>query len=192
MATNCTNCGCSKLKCGCQDKALTSAPVFPAPLPCPNPEPCSEGFNSKCVYYTGDDILCGNDIVVHQDDTVDTALNDIVDYFCANIPPAPPTPIKGVLPVNIAPTIDPTILASSIVGGTAPFTYNWSFAQNTYKGHTFNTSTALPTIKLDVTTEALRTASADALYQSLVKLEVTDADGSYGSAYYSFSTLVVP
>lgn len=178
-------------KCGCQDKALTSAPVFPAPLPCPNPEPCSEGFNSKCVYYTGDDILCGNDIVVHQDDTVDTALNDIVDYFCANIPPAPPTPIKGVLQVDIRPNVDPTIATSVVSNGTAPFTYNWSFAQNVLKGHTFATSTALSTMKFDLTTDGIRTIAGEGLYQSLVKLEVTDVDGNYGSAYYSFSTSVL-
>lgn len=188
MATNCTNCGCNKLKCGCQDQALTTPIVYPTPAPCPDPQPCSEAFDSQCVYFTKGDILCGTDIVVYQDDTVEDALIQIVDYFCDNIPPAP---IKGVLPVNIAPTMDPTILASSIVGGTAPFTYQWSFAQNTYKGHTFATSTTLSTIKLDVTTDGIRTVSSDALYQSLVKLEVTDADGSYGSAYYSFSTLVV-
>lgn len=69
-------------KCGCQDIALTTAPVFPPQPACPNPEPCSEAFDSKCVYYTDDDIMCGTDIVVHQDDTVETALNDIVSYFC--------------------------------------------------------------------------------------------------------------
>ena len=185
MATNNT---CKK--CGCEDQALTTPIVCPTPAACPDPQPCSEAFDSQCVYYTGDDIMCGNDIVVHQDDTVDTALNDIVDYFCANIPPAPPAPIKGVLPVNITPTMDPTILASNIVGGTAPFTHQWSFAQNTYKGHIFTTPTTLSTIKLDVTTDGIRTVSAEELYQSLVKLEVTDVDGNYGSAYYSFSTLV--
>jgi hypothetical protein len=77
-------------KCGCQDIALTTAPVFSPQPACPNPEPCSEAFDSKCVYYTDDDILCGTDIVVHQDDTVETALINIVDYFCNNTPV--PTP----------------------------------------------------------------------------------------------------
>ena len=77
-------------KCGCEDQALTTPIVYPTPAPCPKPEPCSEAFDSKCVYYTDDDILCGTDIVVHQDDTIETALNDIVDYFCNNTPV--PTP----------------------------------------------------------------------------------------------------
>ena len=82
MATNCTNCGCSKLKCGCQDQALTTPIVYPTPAPCPTPEPCSEAFDSQCVYFTKGDILCGTDIVVYQDDTVEDALIQIVDYFC--------------------------------------------------------------------------------------------------------------
>jgi hypothetical protein len=183
MATNNT---CQK--CGCEDQALTTPIVCPTPAPCPTPEPCSEAFDSQCVYYTGDDIMCGDDIVVYQDDTIETALNEIVDYFCASIPP---TPIKGVLPVHIIPNPDPTLLTSTVSNGTAPFTYNWSFAQNVLRGHTFATSTALSTMKFDLTTDGIRTIAGEALFQSLVKLEVTDVDGNYGSAYYSFSTSVL-
>ena len=183
MATNNT---CQK--CGCEDQALTTPIVCPTPVGCLTPEPCSKAFDSQCVYYTGADIICDGDIVVYQDDTIETALNNIVDYFCASIPPAP---IKGVLPVQIIPNPDLTLLTSTVSSGTAPFTYNWSFAQNVLKGHTFATSTALSTMKFDLTTDAIRTVSSDALYQSLVKLEVTDANGDYGSAYYSFSTSVL-
>ena len=190
MATNCTNCGCSKLKCGCQDTMLTTPAPCPTPVGCLAPEPCSEVLDAQCVIYTGDDILCDTDVVVNQNDSVATALTNIVDYFCANIPPTPPAPIKGVLQVDIRPNVDPTIATSVVSNGTAPFTYNWSFAQNTYKGHTFATSTALSTMKFALTTDGIRTVSAEELYQSLVKLEVTDVDGNYGSAYYSFSTLV--
>ena len=178
-------------KCGCQDQALTTPIVYPTPAPCPDPQPCSEAFDSQCVYFTKGDIMCGNDVVVYQNDALQEALIQIVDYFCANIPPTPPAPIKGVLPVQIIPNPDPTILTSTVSSGTAPFTYNWSFAQNVLKGHTFATSTALSTMKFDLTTDGIRTVSSDALYQSLVKLEVTDVDGNYGSAYYSFSTSVV-
>jgi len=185
MATNNT---CQK--CGCEDQALTTPIVCPNPAPCPDPQPCSEAFDSQCVYYTGADIICDGDIVVYQDDTIERALNNIVDYFCANIP-TPPAPIKGVLPVQIIPNPDPTILTSTVSSGTAPFTYNWSFAQNVLRGHTFATSTTLSTIKFDLTTDGIRTIAGEGLYQSLVKLEVTDANGDYGSAYYSFSTSVL-
>ena len=175
-------------KCGCQDIALTSAPVYPAALPCPNPEPCSEGFNSKCVYYTGDDIMCGNDIVVHQDETVDTALNDIVDYFCASIP----APTTGVLPVSITKNgSNPQILNSVITGGTAPFTYNWTYAQNLFPGHNFTGSTTSSSVTFIVSSNGLVTTIVDTdFYQTLVKLEITDANGNYGSAYWLHTTTV--
>jgi hypothetical protein len=69
---------------------LTTPPASPTPIGCLAPEPCSEAFDSQCVYYTGDNILCDTDIVVTKNDTIETALNDIVDYFCANTPT--PTP----------------------------------------------------------------------------------------------------
>lgn len=92
MATNCTNCGCSKLKCGCQDTMLTTPAAFPTPVGCLAPEPCSEVLDAQCVIYTGDDILCNTDVVVNQNDSVDTALNEIVDYFCTNGTPGPAGP----------------------------------------------------------------------------------------------------
>jgi hypothetical protein len=175
-------------KCGCQDQALTTPIVYPTPAPCPKPEPCSEAFDSKCVYYTDDDILCGTDIVVHQDDTIETALNDIVDYFCNNTP----VPTANILKVTINKNLlDPLKLDSTIVGGTGPFIYNWSIAQNVFMGHNFNGSTTINSALFTITTDGIRTVNGDGLFQSLIKLEVTDANGAYGSAYYTFSTVAV-
>ena len=87
MATNnCTNCGCTKPKCGCQDTMLTTPAPCPTPVGCPDPEPCSEVFDAQCVVYTGDSILCGQDIVVTTSSNVADALNDIVDYICQELP----------------------------------------------------------------------------------------------------------
>ena len=175
-------------KCGCQDQALTTPIVYPTPAPCPDPQPCSEAFDSQCVYYTGDNIMCDGDIVVSKDDTVETALNDIVDYFCAAIP----APTTSVLNVNIAKNgSNPAILNSVITNGTAPFTYNWTFAQNVFIGHNFTTSTTANFVTFNLTNNGVRTIINDSLYQSLVKLEVTDVNGNYGSAYYLYETLVV-
>jgi len=173
-------------KCGCQDIALTSAPVYPAAAPCPNPEPCSEGFDSQCVYYTGDDIMCGNDIVVHQDDTIETALNDIVDYFCASIP----APATGVLPVSITKNLlDPTRIDAVVTGGTAPFTYTWSYAQNVWAGHNFTAATNLSYMTFNTTTNGITTTtSGTSLFQTLVQVEVTDANGNYGSTNYLYTS----
>ena len=116
---------------------LTTPAAFPTPVGCPKPEPCSEAFDSQCVYYTGDNILCDTDIVVTKNDNIQTALNEIVDYFCSYIP----APTAIVLKVSIDKSLsNPLKLDSSIVGGTAPFTYQWSIAQNLFIGHNFNLS----------------------------------------------------
>ena len=82
MATNCTNCGCSKLKCGCQDTMLTTPAAFPTPVGCLAPEPCSEVLNAECIIYTGQNITCGTDIIVSTNTNMADALKAIVDYFC--------------------------------------------------------------------------------------------------------------
>jgi len=64
MATNCTNCGCSKISCGCGDTFLTSPAPCPTPVDCPAAQPCSEVFDAQCISYTGLDIECGDDVVV--------------------------------------------------------------------------------------------------------------------------------
>jgi hypothetical protein len=82
MANNCTNCGCSKISCGCGDSFLTTPPPCPTPVDCPTAQPCSEVFDAQCVVYTGLDIECGTDVVVATNDSVADALQNVVDYFC--------------------------------------------------------------------------------------------------------------
>lgn len=86
MATTCTSCKCSKLKCGCQDTALTTPAPCPTPVDCPTAQPCSETFDSECIIYTGADIMCGLDTVVASGTNMSDALKNIVDYFCASQP----------------------------------------------------------------------------------------------------------
>ena len=82
---HCQNCGCSKISCGCKDTYLTTPPPCPTPADCPDPQPCSEVFDAQCIVYTGTNILCGQDIVVSQNDSVAEALASVVDYFCDEI-----------------------------------------------------------------------------------------------------------
>ena len=79
------NCNNSTL-CGCQDTYLTSPLPCPTPAACPAAQPCSETFDSQCIIYTGDDIVCGSDVVVQSGTTMADALKNITDYFCAKIP----------------------------------------------------------------------------------------------------------
>lgn len=79
---HCQNCGCSKISCGCKDTYLTTPPPCPTPVDCPDPQPCSEVFDAQCIVYTGANILCGQDTVVTQNDSVAESLANIIDYFC--------------------------------------------------------------------------------------------------------------
>jgi hypothetical protein len=72
-------------KCGCQDSFLTSPAPCPTPAGCPSPEPCSETFNSQCIIYTGDDILCNEEVIVATDSNVADSLNSINEYYCDQI-----------------------------------------------------------------------------------------------------------
>jgi hypothetical protein len=82
---HCNNCGCNNLDCGCKDTYLTTPPPCPTPEDCPEAQPCSEVFDSQCIVYTATDILCNQDIIVTQNDTVQTALQSIIEYFCQEI-----------------------------------------------------------------------------------------------------------
>ena len=177
-------------KCGCQDQALTTPIVYPTPTPCPDVQPCSEAFDSACVYYTGNNILCGNDVVVNKDDTIAMALKDIVDYFCANIPTPTPT-VTGVLKVDIAVSNNPLILDAVVYGGSAPFSYKWTIEQNAFAGHSFVTSDTADNIQVTRTSNAVKTSSGNDLCKSLIRVEVIDVNGSYGSAYFTYVTEVI-
>lgn len=113
MATNCSSCGCNNLTCGCKNSFLTTPPPCPTPIDCPEAQSCSETQEAKCVIYTGDDILCNQDIVVSTGDTVETALESIVTYLCENTP-------NGVI-VSEGVNIDVT---SVTVGDVTTYTVN--------------------------------------------------------------------
>lgn len=72
------------IKCGCED-AYPSLPPNPTPPECPNQEPCAEVFNAQCLVLTIEDITCGEDIVVAQNDSIADALTNIVNYFCERL-----------------------------------------------------------------------------------------------------------
>lgn len=77
---------CKNKNCGCKDSFLTTPPPCPTPEGCATPNPCSEVFDSRCILYTGDPIVCDNDTVVAQNTNVHDALADIVEYFCNQTP----------------------------------------------------------------------------------------------------------
>lgn len=70
----CQNCGC--------ESALVSPAPCPTPGGCPDQIVCSETFNSDCVVYTGDPIMCGEEVVVPSNVTMTEALIAIVNFYC--------------------------------------------------------------------------------------------------------------
>ena len=68
--------------CGCDDALVTPAPC-PTPGGCPSDQyVCSETFDAACVVYTGDPIMCGEEVVVPSNITMAEALVAIVNFYC--------------------------------------------------------------------------------------------------------------
>ena len=74
---NCKNCNqsCNNGDCGCIPQGMTTPNYCPADLPsCPDPSPCNETFDSKCVYYTG----VGNECLgIDSGQTVEAVINNL-------------------------------------------------------------------------------------------------------------------
>lgn len=73
---------CKLVKCGCRDSYLTTPPPCPDPGDCPEAQPCSEVFDAQCVVYTGNDISCGQDVLITSGNNLSAALESVTNYFC--------------------------------------------------------------------------------------------------------------
>jgi len=143
-------CTHTNIDCGCKDSYLTTPPPCPTPDDCPEAQPCSEVFDAQCIVYTGDPITCNQDTVVATGDTVAEALNDIVDYFCDNsggqltvvaagdniqvtsntVGNVTTYTVNAACPIDVEIVRagqDPAYFEAVVTGGTAPYTYTWSF-----------------------------------------------------------------
>lgn len=98
---NCNN----STKCGCTDSYLTSPLPCPTPVDCPTAQPCSETFDSQCIIYTGDNIICDTTVVVNTDTNIEQSLNSIVDYFCTEIANIPEVIVEAGDGIEVVPTV---------------------------------------------------------------------------------------
>lgn len=190
MATSCKNCGCANQSCGCKDSYLTTPPPCPTPDDCPEAQPCSEVFDAQCIVYTGDDIVCDETTVVAQNTNVADALNQIVDYVCTQ-----PVACCPTFAVDIVEERDQNyLLTAQLTNGTAPFTYEWTIQQSALAGMDFAGVTNLDNVIM-VTVPTLyvpAVAISGNLFQSLVKVKVTDAVGQIATAYYMAGIIEYP
>lgn len=82
--SNCTKCGKCEDDCGCIPRGLTTPNYCPSDLPpCPQPSPCNETFDTKCVIYTGENLPC---IGVEHGNSVEQVIlalnNKLSPLFC--------------------------------------------------------------------------------------------------------------
>jgi hypothetical protein len=137
------------------------------------------------------DIDCNQDTVVEAGTLVGEAIADVVDYFCNSRP-------VGCCP-TFAADIQPSLslewgLQVNLTNGTAPFTYQWSYAQNgdvgafdDMRGILFNGSTTAQNVALTSGTKYY--SAGDGTFEGSagsthIKVRVTDADGQIADAYY--------
>lgn len=80
MANNCKH---TKPGCGCVDGPMTTPPACP-PLPCDNSQPCSSYTDAECVIYTGDDIICNEQVIAEQNQPVNQIIQNIIDLACVD------------------------------------------------------------------------------------------------------------
>ena len=180
MACNHTN-----IDCGCKDSFLTSPTPCPIPIDCPEAQPCIEAFNAQCVIYSGDPIICAPDVIVATDTNVADALNQVVDYVCNQQPIACcPTFVVNINEISIKPYT----LGSTLTNGTPPFTYEWSYAQNDFIGMSIVGLGTSAVQQLNVVSGYYVDAPAyiinNNIYQTLVRVRVTDSVGQIATAYY--------
>ncbi len=180
MNSNCNKCNvCNFEKCNCET-------VRPFDATCPTPNKCSdkEMFNADCFEYTTADIKCGTKSIIFANNLLSQILSNIVEFLCSKR-----CNVKVV--INVSSTND-LLLESTVTGGTAPYTYLWSANQNSqYPGHhdsgTLTDSTLLLELNIDNYFQGI---SGNAIYKTLIKLKVTDANGCTADAYYTIANSV--
>jgi hypothetical protein len=115
--------------CGCKDKYLTTPAPCPPGEPCEDAQPCSSYTNAQCVIYTGEDIICDEQVVIENGALLNDILAELVLRICEN---------SEIQSCNLIATIslleqqeDSVILEVNTLNGSGNYNYDWSFADNT-------------------------------------------------------------
>jgi|SRR6056297_2476801 len=109
MENKCTH---TEPNCGCVDGPMTTPPACP-PLPCPNPQPCSSYTDAQCVIYTGDDLICDQQIVVENNANLNDIIIELVSRICEAAGNIPQTVVVGGNNIDVS---------SNTVGSTTTYT----------------------------------------------------------------------
>lgn len=150
---NCSKCGNNApITCGCETGIPTPPPCAQGTPTCPDPDPCAETFDSQCIIYTGENIVCNDVTIVATNDTVADALVNMSSYFCDNTPPQSececlytakvtlnksdlistvgspfPGKVSKLVPITVAQDEAIEVVSASfnyVVGGNDPFVFS--------------------------------------------------------------------
>lgn len=81
MANRCTH---IEPGCGCVDAPMTTPPACPPSAPCPEAQPCSSYTDAECVIYTGEDILCNEQVIAEQNQPLSEILANLTALACSS------------------------------------------------------------------------------------------------------------
>jgi hypothetical protein len=128
-------CNHNNINCGCKDNYLTTPPACPTPVECPDVQPCAEIFPAQCIVYTGEDIECNQEVVISQNASVSTALENIVDYICS---------LAGNIPITIVEGEGDIEVTSETVGTTTTYTVSYTGLQKYTNTFVMDTLLVIP------------------------------------------------
>lgn len=171
---------CKNEDCGCQNGLTTPAPCPPS-TPCGEYQPCVNYVNTRCVQYTGDDIMCNEEVVVEQGAMLEDFLPNLVERICNSS-----TQCNSL---SISVSYEEDILTAVVTGGTAPYTYEWvlptlgSFGA----GHNMLGATNANTLLTENNTH-ISEVGGNRIYTTMFKLIVTDSNGCIKEEYYTLTT----
>lgn len=168
-------------KCPTCKPIISKTIVCPESVPCPTPAPCSEILDSACFQYEDSGIsLCNSTVnIVQQFDALELILQKFTDAICT----------KCNINIDITAGMNPSLI-STVTGGTAPYTYDWSIKQGPFVGHTINGSTTSSTLLLDcISANGIETPTIDKFIKITdIYLKVTDAKGCISTVYYYYTS----
>jgi hypothetical protein len=67
--------------CGCEKPYTTPAPCPPGE-PCAEAQPCSSYTDAECVIYTGEDLICNEEVIIENGELLSKSLEKLVDKLC--------------------------------------------------------------------------------------------------------------
>lgn len=149
---------------------------------CLDPVKCSEIIDAACIQYTGENLtLCETSyVIISKYDYLEDILSNIISVLCN------PCNIQvSFIASESMPNL--TALAS---GGTAPYTYEWGFAQGNFVGHTILGPINTNTLNLlGIGTHGIETDTFNTFIKlSMMYVDVTDSAGCISRHYYTYTS----